>query len=902
MKILNELKTAKGFDTFISSTFDVDLPWFEALILSQFRRNGIKRLILMVDHSQLSMDLPQQINNLYSLGKEYVILPVNAPISFHPKFFLLTGSNQARIYVGSGNITRGGLDRNIEVFERWDLSMDDEFCPNAFVQIQEYILRLLNMGSFHTVPIAQNIINNAFSVPVFSKPEEDDPELKVWSFPKAETFLNQLKTQIPLNGDLKIVAPFFDDKGKLISELVEMSKCKSFEILTDMRNTNLTYEAAQYINGHGGTLKKIDENKHSRPLHAKLYYVKGQNREVGIVGSANASIAAWQGHNYELIVVRSGRRAKKVHELINQFEITDLVESDWVKLHKNSEEAKDKKAMLSSNNKPIPPIVSYAEWRGISKIQINARKGDWEPTDVEFASEKPFPGKNTTCKYIEKDDLVVNTVCMSNHQRNSITLIRLKNRNESSEWAVVHDPEEILAAERGGIAQQEKLKEILGSESFDPDGAQKLLHLYAKILKDRAAKKNRKDSKETKSKEQNSDDANSQKHDWVVVDHSELTKNIIEPVSNDKETIFSNVLLTSRLMNRLLYGDTKTDDIIDNEGESELEEEDLDKEEKDPYGDSVNPNKTKQKNNNKPRETQSFIIAAHEARKAYIENVSDFSNRDPYRFIDDLQILAATLHYMIRGGGITQSTYTIEMVSLLRTVLEGPYAPLIASLAELPDTSLKEFWDHTSGFILMNLLVYNACLADLEISPVDEISHDISDALPVLWLRNFIRLVPNDYLTNIEEKVLRNIPRLKLGIFWLSDIFSTWSAQIPFDKFVGQMVKGSKALNEIEAIFDKFENLVPRKDLLNKAEDENEPVIVRNLPGNLGIGWVESEPTEQVLIFDGAFQSATPSSYRSNIKSYSIEKGLPLFYIEEKAAKLGLKITESFTFIRSIAP
>ena len=777
MKILNELKTAKGFDTFIASTFDTDLPWFEALILSQLRKNGIKRLILMVDHPRLSLDLPQQINNLYSLGKEYVILPFNTPISFHPKFILLTGGNKARTYVGSGNITRGGLDRNIEVFERWDLSIDDEFCPKTFVQIKEYILKLLNVGSFNTVPIAQNIINNAFSAPVFSKAEKDDPELNLWSFPKAESFIDQIKTQIPLNGDLKIVAPFFDDRGILISKLVQMSKCKSFEVLTDMRNTNLTYEAAECIIGQGGTLKKIDENKHSRPLHAKLYYIKGKSREVGIVGSANPSIAAWQGHNYELIAVRSGRRAKRVQELINQLKIKDLVESDWLKLHKNSEETKEKKAMLISKNKPIPPIVSYAEWQGISKIKINAKKGDWEPTDVEFASEKPFTGKNTTCNYIEKDDLVVNTVCVSNHQRNSITLIRLINKNETSEWAVVHDPEEILATEGGGIVQQEKLKEILGSESFDLDGAQKLLYLYAKILKDRAAKNNRKDSNEKKYKEQITDDLKNQKHDWVVFDHNELTKNINKTVGNDKEKIFSNVLLTSRLMNRLLYGDTKPDDIIDGEGESELEEEDLDIEEKDQYGDGVNTNKTKR--NNKSRETQSFIIAAHEARKAYIENVSDFNNRDPYRFIDDLQILAATLHYMIRGGGITQGTYAIEMVSLLRAVLEGPYAPLIASLAELPDSTIKEFWDHTPGFILINLLVYNTCLADLDNCPTDKCSPDFSSALPLLWLRNLIRLVPDEFLKDIEKTVLSNIPRLKLGIFWLSDYFSTWSSRIP---------------------------------------------------------------------------------------------------------------------------
>ena len=171
-----------------------------------------------------------------------------------------------------------------------------------------------------------------------------------------------------------------------------------------------------------------------------------------------------------------------------------------------------------------------------------------------------------------------------------------------------------------------------------------------------------------------------------------------------------------------------------------------------------------------------------------------------------------------------------------------------------------------------------------------------------MWLRNLIRLVPDRFLKDIEKKVLSKVPRLKLGIFWLSDFFSTWSAQIPFEEFVIQMVAGTKALDEIETILDIATDLVPRSDHLHRAESDDEPVIVRNLPGNLGIGWFESEPIEQAIIFDGAFQSATPSSYRSNIKVYSKEKSIPLFLIEKTADNLGLKMAESFNFIRSIAP
>lgn len=138
MQILNELRTAKGYSSFLATTFNLNLPWFEALLLRQLNNNGVKRFAIFTDEDQLSQELSTQTENLHRAGRTYLLQGVGASQSFHPKIFLLVGEKKSRLYVGSGNLSQGGLQNNLEIFERWDYEISDPQVPSEFIFVRNY--------------------------------------------------------------------------------------------------------------------------------------------------------------------------------------------------------------------------------------------------------------------------------------------------------------------------------------------------------------------------------------------------------------------------------------------------------------------------------------------------------------------------------------------------------------------------------------------------------------------------------------------------------------------------------------------------------------------------------------------------------------------------------------------
>ena len=123
MKILEELRAATGFETFTCLTYGADLAWFESALLRPLHARGVRRFLIMADQRRISCDLESSPHLPGGLGLHYLLHGVagrGAFGAFHPKLYLLAGEQTARLYIGSGNLTRGGLDRNLEVFERWD--------------------------------------------------------------------------------------------------------------------------------------------------------------------------------------------------------------------------------------------------------------------------------------------------------------------------------------------------------------------------------------------------------------------------------------------------------------------------------------------------------------------------------------------------------------------------------------------------------------------------------------------------------------------------------------------------------------------------------------------------------------------------------------------------------------
>ncbi len=123
IKIFEELANCKGYDIALITTFNFDINFFERCLLSRLYENGIRKISLFND----SKELNQAISNVKysSIGKKYMVNPIEMNGAFHPKIVLLLGMNKAKLFVSSANITSNGYYNNNEVFNCIEYDADN---------------------------------------------------------------------------------------------------------------------------------------------------------------------------------------------------------------------------------------------------------------------------------------------------------------------------------------------------------------------------------------------------------------------------------------------------------------------------------------------------------------------------------------------------------------------------------------------------------------------------------------------------------------------------------------------------------------------------------------------------------------------------------------------------------
>ena len=109
MKLLHEVRKARGFSACVAATYSIQLGWFERLLVRQLRLRGTRHITVFADQARLSEVIGAEFEFLRSAGRVYSVVGLDARVSFHPKLVLLAGPDQARLYIGSNNLTSAGF-------------------------------------------------------------------------------------------------------------------------------------------------------------------------------------------------------------------------------------------------------------------------------------------------------------------------------------------------------------------------------------------------------------------------------------------------------------------------------------------------------------------------------------------------------------------------------------------------------------------------------------------------------------------------------------------------------------------------------------------------------------------------------------------------------------------------
>lgn len=103
--------------------------------------------IIGIDHEGTSADgLRTILRALEPTGRAWVFHN-RSRSTFHPKFYLFEGVNEAAVIVGSGNITQGGLYTNYEAHVLIELDLSQEADVRVLADAQAYVDGLINAGN-----------------------------------------------------------------------------------------------------------------------------------------------------------------------------------------------------------------------------------------------------------------------------------------------------------------------------------------------------------------------------------------------------------------------------------------------------------------------------------------------------------------------------------------------------------------------------------------------------------------------------------------------------------------------------------------------------------------------------------------------------------------------------------
>ncbi len=285
-----------GYSHFIGMTYNIDLQFFDSIVLRDLLNAGTTKILILCDANPLQQSLARISSELDSLGKEYILQPVNLNNgAFHPKLYLKICSEGAIIFLGSGNLSFGGAGGNKEIYTVWNIKSENQYILNEIVSIAE---------EYSSNELARNYlddIRNTFGIVKKGTNKASQPFAMSSSSANLSTILKTRWAGRTFE-KLTIFTGSTDEKGAFINWCHKQFNIQECVLIAN--EYNISFEK--------NILNKIPVNIHfgfpdpSEHFHGKIYMFENKDDLALICGSANCSAAAWlsqtnNGGNVEAI-------------------------------------------------------------------------------------------------------------------------------------------------------------------------------------------------------------------------------------------------------------------------------------------------------------------------------------------------------------------------------------------------------------------------------------------------------------------------------------------------------------------------------------------------------------------------------------------------------------------------
>lgn len=323
-KILDVFSNTKNYDIALMTTFNFDVSFFERSILNRLYENNVKKVSLFVDSYELNKALSEI--DYTSIGKKYVVNPIEMKEAFHPKLILLLGQASAKLVVASANITVSGYLRNGEIFNVFDY--DDKHLEN--LKVINSAIRFFEQLNDSDRSFNQDkaLFDEIKGLVYYGKTSEHSELHLLHNL--NESILTQVEKIVDNVTEIDIAVPYYDNYAFAL-EVLHMS-------FPDAKiNLYLQHKKCKFPLDHKNdsfitSIFAFDKcNDSSAFYHGKVFRFTTPEATYFLYGSANCTKsaltkAAKENGNIEGCVLEKGT-AEDFDAFFDKFNITDDIEN-----------------------------------------------------------------------------------------------------------------------------------------------------------------------------------------------------------------------------------------------------------------------------------------------------------------------------------------------------------------------------------------------------------------------------------------------------------------------------------------------------------------------------------------------------------------------------------------------
>ncbi|MCC5610552.1 hypothetical protein LC612_28335 [Nostoc sp. CHAB 5834] len=293
-------------------TYTFNAGYFDTVFLPVLKEVGCDSITVLVDADEAAKSA--SASRSYALGKVYAVAPVQAPGGgvFHPKVALLSSDDDVALTIGSGNLTISGQFSQLECFD-WVLRSS---CPTVFDEFSVFCRRLADAIE-HNSKQAFTVLRETGSY-LDSLPKVEPRAIAQGSLAPqlvhtvgtsaSETLQSIFLAEEPRAKALTVQAPFHAPDGMPLLRLAAAVNARSLSVGLDENSHLVPFDESRFSPEIFTAFVVPEREGSPKPLHAKIFELKGAAKSLVMTGSVNATHQSFETQlNVEVSLARWSR-------------------------------------------------------------------------------------------------------------------------------------------------------------------------------------------------------------------------------------------------------------------------------------------------------------------------------------------------------------------------------------------------------------------------------------------------------------------------------------------------------------------------------------------------------------------------------------------------------------------